>query len=30
MGSVKRGERYLPDWISRTDVRQNDKIRYLY
>lgn len=27
MGSVKREEQYLPDWISRTDVRRRGKLR---
>lgn len=28
MGSVKRGERYLPDWISRIDVKRRGKFRH--
>ena len=28
MGSVKRGERYLPDWISRIDVKRRGKLRH--
>ena len=30
MGSVKRGERYLPDWISRIDVKRKDKFSHLF
>jgi len=29
MGSVKRGERYLPDWISPIDVKRKGKFRHL-
>ena len=28
MDSVKRGERYLPDWISRIDVKRRGKFRH--